>query len=182
MNYNENLVENKVTIEDLNELFSQLSDTPYWIPKFPTEFRAHSGVIISWITAFYVAVMLFLGGTHQVLGVGAFLAAIGALILALIAGRVGAALLETKLEANYLSQREREFVTICEAWNVKMSSKGVKIEVGRYGSYLVLEFKKCLVGLGKFLMKAKKIKANIDKRKQEERLKNDGKTPEEDKY
>lgn len=182
MNYNESLVENRVTTEELTVLFNDLSKSHYWIPKFPTEFRSHVGIVISIITIIWVSVFLFLGGTHYVIGVGGLLAAVAALVFALIAGRVMSTFIGSVLEASYLNNREKEFLNICDDWNEKMKEKGVRLDVGRYGAYIVLEFKKCLVGLGKYLMKAKKISETIKKRKADEQEKEMQKAEDEDQY
>lgn len=182
MNYNEALVENRVTTEDLIVLFNDLSKSQYWIPKFPTEFRSHVGIVISCVIIIWASVFLFLGGTHYVLGIASFLAAIGALIIALIVGRVLASYIGSVLEVTYLNSREKAFLSVIDEWNEKMKDRGVRMDVGRYGSYMVLEFKKCLVGLGKFLMKAKLITEEIRKKRDEEKEKEMLKAKDEDQY
>lgn len=182
MNYSESLVENRVTIKDLTDLFDDLSKSQYWIPKFPTEFRSHLGIVISFVVIIWVAVFLFLGGTHQVLGVGGFLAALGCMVIVLIIARVISFYIGSVLEASYLNTREKAFMVICDEWNEKMKQKGVQMEVGRYGSYLVLEFKKSIQTLGKFLMKANQIRDNIKKKKAVEKEQEMLKAPDEDQY
>ena len=167
MNYNETLVEKRVTFEELSELFNELVKSHFWIPKFPIECRKHYGFMISLFVLLWVGVFLLIGGTHYVLGGAAFLAGGGALLLGIIVAQFGSYVMNSTLEESYLHDREKDFMKICDSWNLKYKPKGLQIEVGRYGAYLTLEFKKSCNSLGKFLMKATKIKSAMQTLKEE---------------
>lgn len=159
LNYNEGLVDNRVTFDELSELFNELSKSAFWIPKFPGESRQNYGFLISVLLLLWVTVFLFLGGTHSVIGGFAFLAAGGALILGLISAKLASMLINGTLEESYLHEREKDFMKISDRWNDKFKSRGLHIDVSRYGAFLTLELKQPADKLGKFLMQASKLKA-----------------------
>lgn len=93
------------------------------------------------------------------------------LIIGFLFGKIFGNLIYNELEDKYIVEREIEFNKIVDTWNEKNKSKGVQFHVGRYGSYIVLEFKECLKTMGKFLMKMKKVNTLINMTVQEKKRK-----------
>lgn len=156
-------MDNKITIDELTQLFDELYKSPLWIPTFPSEFRGNFGIMISSFVLFLVAVFVLVAGLHKTITMFSVFAAMGGLILAFIFGKVIGGLIYSNLEEKHLLEREKAFNEVIDRWNEKNKPRGVSFEVGKYGAYIAVEFKSCLQSMGKFLMKIKKVNSLIKK-------------------
>lgn len=174
MNYNETLVDNKVTITELNELFTSMYDSTHWIPTYPDEFREHWGTTISIAVFVFVALMLFIGGIQKVCTLTSLFFSVGTMIVVFILGKLIGGYIMSSKGQTYLIERERIFTQLCDDWNEKHKSTGVHAETGKYGAYIIIQFNTPLKTMGKFLMQVQKVKKIVKntykKREFEEKL------------
>ncbi len=179
-NYNQNLVDNKITIDEITQLFDELYKSPLWIPTFPQEFRGNFGIMISSFILFLEMIFLLVAGLHKTITMVSFFVTIGALILAFIIGKVIGSFIYSSLEEKHLLQREKAFNNIIDQWNEKNKPRGIAFEVGKYGAYIAVEFKSCMQSMGKFLMKLKKVNTMIQKGVQAKKKEQESTKKEED--
>ena len=62
------------------------------------------------------------------------------------------------LEETWMLAREKDFHKICDEWNDSHKDSPYTITCGKYGAFIVIEFKQAMKNMGKFLMQAKKVK------------------------
>jgi hypothetical protein len=155
------LCDGKVTANELKEFFDQLYKSEYWIPTYPTEFRSGWGIVLSGICILWCLLFAILGGTHKTLSVFGLSCVAGTLILGWIFCKIVGGLISGALEDAWMLAREKDFLKICDEWNESHKDKPYTITPGRYGSYIIIEFKVAMKNMGKFLMQAKKVKDMI---------------------
>lgn len=145
-------MDGKVTREEIEKLIYELNKSEYWIPAFPNDGRtSHSWIIVT-VLCIWLFLFLFLGGTHQVTGLAAFLVTAGALLLAYLLAVGAYYWAHNPISDIYLNKRERAFIDVVEKFNTANSDRDFKVEVGRYGAYIALRFNAPIKQLGAMLM------------------------------
>lgn len=147
-----------MTVKELKEFFDQLYKSEYWIPTYPTEFRSGWGIILSGICLIWCLLFAILGGTHKTLSIFGLSCVVGTLILGWIFCKIIGGLIGGALEETWMMAREKDFLRICDEWNDSHKDAHYTVSCGKYGAFIVLEFKVAMKNMGKFLMQAKKVK------------------------
>lgn len=151
------VLEGQVTREEIEKVVYEMQKSEFWIPAFPNDGKAASGWIIVMVLGLWVSVFLLLGGIHQVLGLSAFLVTAGALLLAYVISVGAYYWAHNDIGDQYLTKREKSLIDVAEKFNAENSSRGFKIEIGRYGAYIALRFGTPIKQLGAMLMQYQRI-------------------------
>ena len=160
----------------MEEVIHQLAKSDHWIPAFPLDGRNSYGTFILSILGVWLFVFIILGATHRVMSASSFMVLLGVLILAYVSTWALSHWVNNPMGDGYLTDREKAFSAIIDAWNAKKTDKDLKMEVGRYGAYLTLRFITPVKKLGAFIMHFKRLS---DKEKAQDKAKRKN-TQEED--
>lgn len=164
----ERIIENRIPKEVIEGVIQDFHKTDHWIPAFPLDGRSSYGTFIVSILAIWLIVMMLLGATHKVLTASGALVCGGALLLAYVCSWGISYWVNSPISDTYLTEREREFNKIVDEFNKKNDAKDYKLEVGRYGAYVILRFNTPIKALGNFLMHSKRLQ---ERDKEREKLK-----------
>ena len=148
-------------------LFDRLKESKYWIPTFPEDFRKIRGFTISMVLLFWASLILVVGMLHKICSGTSVLIVLAFLLVGFIVGKVTGAVVNDRVGDSYLNAREKAFGAIIDQWNLENKAKGAKADLGRWGSFVSIEFSKPNLALGKYLMKMKKF-TEVNKAKQKE--------------